>query len=104
MSDQIHLSNFSGDKKAWPGYIMLGNLPSTRRNSPGSIAVLLLALLPVPPKLSKSTSADQHQRRINAETLQLVFQLLFEPLQAMAREGVNIDCGDGKVWRCFPIF
>ena len=103
MSVQTHLSNFSGDKKAWPVYITLGNLPSTRRNSPGSMAVLLLALLPVPPKLSKSTSADKHQRRINAETLQLTFQLFFEPLQAVAREGVNIDCADGKVRRCFPV-
>ena len=84
-------------------YITLGNLPSTRRNSPRSIAVLLLALLPVPPKLSKSTSADKHQRRINAETVQLVFQLLFEPLQAVAREGVNIDCADVKVGRYFAI-
>ena len=67
------------------------------------MAILLLALLPVPPKLSKSTSADKHQRRINAETLQLIFQLLFEPLQAVAREGVNIDCADGKVQRCFPV-
>ena len=103
MSDQTHLSNFSGEKKAWPVYITPGNLPSTRRNSLGSMAVLLLALLPVPPKLSKSTSADKHQRRINAETLQLVFQLLFEPLQAVARKGVNIDCADGKVRRCFPV-
>ena len=103
MSVQTHLSNFSGDKKAWPGYITLGNLPSTRRNSPGSMAVHLLALLPVPPKLSKSSSAEKHQRRINAETLQLLFQLSFEPLQAVAREGVNIDCADGKVGWCFPI-
>ena len=103
MSDQTHLSNFSGVKNGWPVYITLGNLPSTRRNSPGSMAVLLLALLPVPPKLSKSTSADKHQRRINAETLQLVFQLLFEPLQAVAHKGVNIDCADGKVRRCFPV-
>ena len=67
------------------------------------MAVLLLALLLVTPKISKCTSADKHQRRINAETLQLVFQLLFEPLQAVVREGVNIDCADGKVWKCFPI-
>ena len=45
------------------------------------MAVLLLALLPLSPKLSKSTSADKHQRRINAQTLQLVFELLFEPLR-----------------------
>jgi len=47
-----------GDKKAWPVYITLGNLPSGRRNSPTSIAVLLLALLPIPSKLSKSSKAD----------------------------------------------
>jgi len=73
MPDQTHLSNLSGDKKAWPLYITLGYLPSTRRNRPRSIAGLLLALLPIPPKLSKSTAAAQHQRRINGETLQLVF-------------------------------
>ena len=103
MSDQTHLSKLSGDKKAWPVYITLGNRRSTWRNSRGSMAVLLLALLPVPPKHSKSTSADKHQRRINTETLQLVFQILFEHLQAVAREGVNIDCADRKVQRCFPI-
>jgi len=103
MSDQTHLSNLSGDKKAWPVYLTLGKLPATRRNRPGSFAVLLLALLRVPPKLTKS-SADHLQRQINADTLRGVFELLFEPLQNAALEGVNIDCADGKVRRCFPIF
>lgn len=102
MSDQTHLTNFSGDKKAWPVYITIGNLLSARRNSPGSMAVLLLALLPVPPKLSKS-KADQRQRQINADTLQDVFELIFAPLQDVALAGVPIDCADGKVRRCFPI-
>jgi len=80
MSDQTKLTNLSADKKAWPVYITIGNLPSARRNGPGSMAVLLLALLPVPPKLSKSSKADQCQRNINAETLQDVFELIFAPL------------------------
>ena len=103
MSDQTHLTNFSGDKKAWPVYITLGNLLSGRRNSPTSMAVLLLALLPIPPKLSKSSKADQHQRQINADTLRDVFELIFAPLQDPAHDGVPIDCADGKVRRCFPI-
>src|SRR5437879_9362484 len=81
MSDQTHLSNFSGDKKAWPIYITLGNLPATRRNTPGSMVVLLLVLLPIPPKFSKSSSADKLQRQINADTLHGVFDLILEPLQ-----------------------
>ena len=68
MSDPTHLTNFSGDKKAWPVYITIGNLPLTRRNRPGSMAILILALLPVPPKLAKS-AADKLQRQMNANTL-----------------------------------
>jgi len=67
------------------------------------MAVLLLALLPVPPKLSKSTKAYQYQRQVNADTLQEVFEFIFAPLQDAARDGVPIDCADGKVRSCFPI-
>jgi len=102
MSDQMHLSNLSGDKKAWPVYLTLGNLPATRRNRPGFFAVRLVALLPVPPKLTKS-SADHLQRQINADTLRGVFELLFEPLQNAALQSMNMDWADGKVRRCFPI-
>jgi len=103
MSDQTHLTNFSGDKKAWPVDITLGNLLSGWRYSPTSMVVLLLALLPIPPKLSKSWKADQHQRQINADTLRDVFELIFAPLQDPACDAVPIDCTDRKVWRCFPI-
>jgi len=83
---------------------MLRNLPSGRRNSPRSMAVLLLALfLSIPRKLSKSSKADQHQRQINADTLWDIFELIFAPPQDPARDGVPIDCADGKVWSCFPI-
>jgi len=102
MSDQTHLGNLSGDKKGWPVYLTLGNHLATWHNRPGSFAVLLLGLLPVPPKLTKS-SADHLQRQINADTIRGVFELLFERLQNAALEGVNIDCADGKVRRCFPI-
>ena len=102
MSDQRHLTNFSRDKKAWPVYITIGNLPSTRRNRPGSIAILLLALLPILPKFAKSP-ADKLQRQMNADTLQGVFKLIFEPLRDTTLEGVPMDCADEKVRRCFPI-
>ena len=91
MSDQTNLTNFSGDKKAWPVYITIGNLPSARCKSAGSMAVLLLVLLPIPPKLSKSSKADQHQRKINADTLQDVFELIFAPLLDVAHTGIAID-------------
>jgi len=67
------------------------------------MAVLLLALLPVPPKLSESTKADQYQRQVNADTLQDVFEFIFTPLQHAALDGVPIECPNGKVQRWFTI-
>jgi len=67
------------------------------------MAVLLLALLPLPRKLSKSSKADRRQRKIKADTLQDVFKLIFAPLQDVAHVGISIDCADGKVQLCFPI-
>src|SRR5205807_8179742 len=103
MSDQTHLTNFSSDKKAWPMYLTIGNLLSTKRNKPGSMAVLLLTLLPVPSKLPQSPSINNVQREVNANTLQGVFDLIFAPLQDAALEGILIDCTDGRVRNCFPI-
>ena len=67
------------------------------------MAVLLLALLPIPPKFSKSSKADQRQMKITTDTLQDVFKLIFAPLQDLAHAGIPIDCADGKVRQCFPI-
>jgi len=81
----------------------IGYLPSTIRNRPGSMAILLLGLLPIPPKLAKASMADKLQRLINANTLCGVCELIFAPLNRAAREGAPIDCADGKIRRCFPI-
>src|SRR5437588_4421266 len=97
MSDQTHLTNFSGDKKAWSMYITIRNLPSTKRNKPRSMAVLLLALLPVPSKLPQSSSANNVQKEVNTDTLQGIFNLIFVPLQDAVLEGVLIDCADSRV-------
>ena len=102
MSDQTHLTNFSGDKKAWPVYVTIGNLPSTTCNRPGSMAIVLLALLPIPAKFAKSR-AHKLQRQMNANTLEGVFELIFEALRDTTLQGVPIDCADSKVRRCFPI-
>jgi len=68
------------------------------------MAVLLLALFPGPPKLSKSTKEDQYQFQVNSDTLQDIFEFLFGPQQPRVLDGVPSDCADGKVRMCFPIF
>jgi len=103
MSDLTNLTNFSRDKKAWPVYMTIGNLPSTIRKRPGSMALLLLGLLPIPPKLAKSSWANKLHRLIKADTLRGLFKLIFAPLNGVPWKGAPIDCADGKMRRCFPI-
>jgi len=103
MSDQTNLTNFSRDKKALPVYITIRNLLLAQPYSLGSMSVLLLALLPIPPKFSKSSLPDQHQRKIQDDTLQDVLELIFEPLQDMAHAGSPLDHTNSKVLQCFLI-
>ena len=104
LSDQTHLTNFLGDKKAWQVYMTIGNILSQVRNRPVKITVLLLALLPVSPKLTgESTCVDEAQPQINGDALRAVFDLVFAPLPQVAQEGTVMDCADGKTPLCFPI-
>ena len=104
LSDQTQLTNFSGDKKACLVYVTIGNILSRTRNSPRKMPILLLALLPVPPKLShESVRAEEIQRQMNADALQAVFNLILAPLQEIANDGAVMDCADGKMRLCFPI-
>ena len=66
--------------------------------------ILLLASLPVPPKLSHElVRADKMQRQMNADALQAVFDLILAPLQEIANDGAVMDYADGKRRLCFPI-
>jgi len=104
LSDQTHLNNFSGKKKAWPVYLTMGNIISQTRNRPAKMSVLLVALLPVPQKLTdESSRAKETQRQINTDSLRAVFDLVLAPLHYVSHEGIVMDCPDGKTHLCFPI-
>jgi len=68
------------------------------------MSVLLVALLPVPPKLTgESSRADETQQQINADSLWAVFDLVLAPLHKPSPKGIVMDCADGKTHRRFPI-
>jgi len=81
----------------------IGNILSRMRNSPAKMPILLLALLPVPPKFTgESARANEAQWQTNADTLRAVFDLVLTPLQPVAQEGTVMVCADGKTRLCFP--
>ena len=53
-SDKTRLTNFSGNKSAWPLYITLGNISKEIRRQKSKRGWVLVALLPVPPKNPES--------------------------------------------------
>jgi hypothetical protein len=82
MSDATHLTNFAGDRKAWPVYMTIGNLPAAVRNAPSTQSVLLVALLLVPIKLHDIPKARRDfQREHNQLVHQYVLRHLLAPLE-----------------------
>lgn len=103
-SDEVEFSTHGGDKKGWPIYMTIGNLPSDVRSSPVSNAWLLLAVLPNPPKQSESSGkhADLWTRYKN-DVLHQVLQHIFSRYNDLYTGGVEIPCSDGRMRICHPI-
>jgi hypothetical protein len=108
MSDGTHLSNYSGDKKEWPVYMTIGNLSSKMRQTPTSHAVVLVALLPIPPKnrflpekLRKAQNATN--RGVLNEVLRRLLDSLTFKIEDTAESGYyNVLCADRLYRRCKP--
>lgn len=67
------------------------------------MAMILLALLPVPPKFKSDKAHDDQQREVNRHTLHATLEQLLSPLQAPGKNGIELSCADGKRRRCFPV-
>ncbi|KAL0630352.1 hypothetical protein Q9L58_010801, partial [Maublancomyces gigas] len=91
---------------AWPIYLTIGNLPGRIRNSPTKYAQLLIALLPVSPKLTGNSSAQERQRAWNSVSLYTVLHAILRPLiglRTVAGSGLRTNCADGHIRECWPI-
>ena len=98
MSDQTHLTNFSGNKKAWPVYLMIGNIHSWTRNSSSKMAIILVPILPSLPKFSSKTAKTRSaQGMTNDEVLEAVFSFIFELMETIMPHGKEMYCLDGQV-------
>jgi len=101
MSDATHLTNFSGDRKAWPVYMTIGNLSALARMGTAIYSLLLVALLPIAIKIrdiprSRYNKQKEHNRMI----LQHVLRQILEPLMCADRQVFFPWCADGHFRRC----
>ncbi|KIJ36119.1 hypothetical protein M422DRAFT_261445 [Sphaerobolus stellatus SS14] len=99
-SDATRLSNFGGDKTAWPVYITIGNVDKGIRRQPNRWAMILLGYLPT----SKLECFPEAQRSAQKRQLfHYAMSQILAPLREAGLNGVEMTCADGYVRRVHPI-
>ncbi|KAF8579899.1 hypothetical protein K439DRAFT_1648365 [Ramaria rubella] len=92
-SDKTRLSQFSGDKCAWPVYITIGNIPKSTHCKPSLRSSILLGYIPV----SKLTCFSKPLRSVMGQ--RLFHHCMRQILEPMITAGAH----DGGIRDVFPI-
>ena len=101
-TDKTQLTQFSGNKAAYPVYLTVGNFPKATRRKPSKHACVLIAYLSVD-KIDHSRMNDQEHR----SCVQCLFHesmcIVLQPLLDAGTNGVEMISSDGAVQHVHPI-
>ncbi|KAF8510439.1 hypothetical protein JB92DRAFT_2831560 [Gautieria morchelliformis] len=100
VSDKMRLSQFSGDKAAWPVYLTIGNIPKATRRKVSARANILLGYLPIS-KL-KCFSAGTRKAQ-GSQPFHYCMCTILSRMVVAGASGVDILCADGGIRKVFPI-
>ncbi|KAJ7697259.1 hypothetical protein B0H17DRAFT_1197650 [Mycena rosella] len=88
-SDKTQLTRFSGDKQAWPVYLIVGNIDKQTRRAPSSRATILIGYIPV----SKFEIFSKKQRSgVSHQFFHDCMSSMLKSLKAAGSAGMEMDC------------
>ncbi|KAG1816422.1 uncharacterized protein BJ212DRAFT_1446949 [Suillus subaureus] len=99
-SDKMTLSQFQGDKTAWPVYMSIGNIVKAKRHQALAHVTVLIGHLPVG-KLNCFTPEEHSLAEYRL--FHHCMGLLLHPLIAAGNDGVDMVCANSWIHRIYPI-
>ncbi|KAG6839374.1 hypothetical protein C0991_003198 [Blastosporella zonata] len=99
-SDKTQLSQFRGDKKAWPVYLTIGNISKELRRQPSAHATILIGYLPA---AKLGCFSDATRSLASYRTFHHCMSMILETLVDAGKDGVEMVCADGRVRMVHPI-
>ena len=99
-SDKTQLTQFQGDKKAWPVYLTIGNISKKIRRQPSTHATILVGYLPV----AKLDCFSEGIRSLQGYRLfHHCMKMILEGIIQAGTEGIEMVCADGWIRLVFLI-
>ncbi|KAF8188308.1 hypothetical protein K438DRAFT_1907473 [Mycena galopus ATCC 62051] len=99
-SDKTRLSQFSGDKSAWPVYLTIGNINKDTRRKASAHATILLGYLPVP---KMDCYSDAARSIAKYRLFHYCMGRILHSLAEAGANGVDMACVDGMLRKVYPI-
>ena len=93
-SDKTHLSQFSGDKQAWPVYLTIGNINQSIRRKPSERATVLVGYIPITHGECFSMAKQKFK---GYQLFHDLMRAILKPLVEAGKYGVRMTCADRRI-------